>query len=152
MKGMDWRRRLRKASEVLVFIIASACAPVQPPDLQLADIQFGEVRAFETELRVGVRIENDNPRPLEITGASYRIYVNDVYLGKGMSSQSVSVPALGSAVQTVKIEISNITLLPKVQQLLNTEGFAYRIEGRLYREGLLSSVPVNEAGRFLIEK
>jgi len=52
-------------------------------------------------------------------------------------------------VQAVTIRINNLTLLPKVQRLLRTEGFVYRIEGRIYREGLFGSVPVSETGRFV---
>jgi LEA14-like dessication related protein len=137
--------------KAILVVFMSSCTPIQPPELNLADMQFGEVRPFETELQIGVRIENENPQPLTIDGAAYRIYLNDVYIGKGMSSESVSVPALGSAVQQVTVKISNISLLPKVQKLLNTRGFTYRIEGRLY-QGVFSSISVSETGTFSMEQ
>jgi len=130
-----------------VLLAAVSCTPRQA-DLHLADLRFGEMRPFETELVIEVRLENEDARPLEIQGASYRLYLNGVYVGKGMSDERITIPPFGSAVHAATLQLSHLALLPTIQRLLESDDFSYRIEGRLYRGGLFGELRAVESGRF----
>ena len=133
---------------VVILALLTACSAAERPDVHLADLRLGEMRAFETELVVGLRVQNPASSPVTINGASYRLYFNGVRVGRGMSSQTITVPAFGSAIQNVTLQVSNLSLLPTIQQLLESDAFAYRIEGTLHRSGLFGDVSVQESGRF----
>lgn len=142
---------MRKAlwSAVLLIVFAS-CSAARKPELHLADMRVGEMRPFETELVMAVRVENGDTRPLRLVGAAYRLYINDVYVGKGLSSEALTIPPLSSALQSATLQLSNLALLPTIQRLISSQDFSYRIEGTLYRSGLFGDVHVAQVGRFAL--
>ncbi len=137
---------------VLITLSATGCASryAALTEIALVDLRLGEVTLFETGLKAVVRIDNENPNSLPITGASYRLYLNDIDVGRGMTSESVTVPRLGSASQEVLFRINNISLISRIQSLLESNQFSYKISGHVYvSEGFGPDrrVPVEHTGR-----
>ncbi len=145
---MFTRLNAAAALAILLFLTVSACTPLARPELHLADLRFGEMRAFETELLIGVRIENEEREVLHTEGGTYRLYINDVYLGKGMTSEPLTVPAHSSATQWVTIQVRNLAVIPMIRKMMESSDFNYRIEGRLSRRGWAPDVRASDEGRF----
>jgi LEA14-like dessication related protein len=68
-----------------------------------------------------VRIDNESRYPLHINGRVYRLYLNDIDVGKGMTSETLTVPRLGSANQEILFHLNNIRLISRIQSLLESK-------------------------------
>lgn len=123
---------------ICLLLAAAGCAVLRTqPTITLADIQFGEVRLLETDLVAQIRIQNESQEPLEIDGAAYRLYLNDLDLGRGVSDQTITVPRLGSTLQKVVFHVQNLTVISNIRSLVESGNAQYRIEARLYVRGPL---------------
>jgi LEA14-like dessication related protein len=110
------------------------CASIsRPPGLSTSVINFRPTNAslLETSAELTVRLLNDTPQAMTVVGSSHRLYLNKGYVGQGVSNDRITVPAFGSATQTVTIYLENLALLRKARELASTPTIAYRLESRL---------------------
>ena len=107
-----------------------------PPDVSLVDLEFTDVTVFETTGQITVRITNENPDPLVIEGSVFKLYLNGVAVGKGLASERVEVPRLGTATQAVDMHVSNVALVARLATLLDQPELDYRIKTRLWVQKL----------------
>lgn len=114
--------------------LLSACSAFQvsPPEVTLVDVNFDQLSLLETNLKAKVRYENENDKDLSISGSVHQLSLNGIDIGKAMSDDSVTVPRLGSATQDLTFHMNNLGLLTKIQRLINSEGFNYKIKSKIY--------------------
>jgi LEA14-like dessication related protein len=137
---------------LFVALLAAACASRYgaKPEIALVDLRLGEVTLLETGLNAVVRIDNESPYSLSINGAVFRLFLNDIDVGRGMTSERINIPRLGSANQEVLFRLNNISLISRIQSLLESNQFSYKISGRVYTGGgfgLGKEIPVEHTGR-----
>lgn len=123
-----------------LFIGLTGCSLLGPsgfiePEVHLENIMVDEASLFQTGLVFSLRVDNENDQPLSIKGGSHRIYLNDVYVGKGLSSESFTVPGFGSAETDVTVHVSNLAVLSKIVPLLESKELSYRLESYLVTVG-----------------
>lgn len=120
-------------SLMLLISLLSGCSLVgqRSAHVSLADLKFQDITLFETTALCTVRIENDGDKTLSLDGANYRFEINGTRIGTGSSSESISIPAFGSATQTVKVYLSNFKFLTNLQDWVESKDFTYRIDGSL---------------------
>lgn len=92
-------------------------APMQAPRVSLVNLQVQDVQLFEQRYGLTLRVQNPNSVPLPIVGMEYSVRLNEIEFGKGVSRQSVTVPAYGDAVVQVDLVSSTFSLLQRVQEL-----------------------------------
>lgn len=136
---------------VFVTLLATGCASryTAMPEIALVDLRLGEVTLLETGLKAIVRIDNESRYPLQINGGVYRLYLNDIDVGKGMTSERLTVPRLGSANQEILFRLNNISLISRIQSLLESNQFSFKISGHVYVSGgfgLGKAIPVEHTG------
>jgi LEA14-like dessication related protein len=143
---------------IFIFLLSNlfSCSlgrPSKEPEIYVSGFVFEEASLFETKARLSLRIENDNPYPLKISGGVHRFYINDVYLGKGYSQDSFEIPKFGSQKHIINVSIDNLTLFTKMQQLLLQPSVRFKVESTLYL-GLFSSSHVQtvDMGIFDVRK
>jgi LEA14-like dessication related protein len=115
-------------------LVLGGCASIsRPPGLSTSVINFRPTNAslLETSAELTVRLLNDTPQAMTVVGSSHRLYLNKGYVGQGVSNDRITVPAFGSATQTVTIYLENLALLRKARELASTPTIAYRLESRL---------------------
>ena len=119
---------------VLACLATSGCTTfgTLPPVVNLANLEITDLTAFETSGEVLIRLANENPEPVTIEGASYRLSINGLRVGQALSNEIVEIPALATAVQRAELTLSNIALLTRVQSVLEQRSFDYEIRGKLY--------------------
>ncbi|MCO6430114.1 MAG: LEA type 2 family protein [Deltaproteobacteria bacterium] len=144
---------LLRVIAIAILILTSGCGIMRhgdTPNISLVDIQFSDITLFETSADIVVRIENPNPFPIEIDGASHDLYINGIEIGTGLSDQELEIPRLSSAIQKVKLRLSNLTVIRNIQDLVDKRDFDYRIESTLYAPNALGlgSYTVSRKGRF----
>ncbi len=132
---------------LLIFLcgVLNACAfggPKIMPEVNVADLRFGQVTVFETTAYFTLRIQNPNDEELIVKGATYDLSLNGIRIGKGLSNEQVTVPRLGSAMQRVEVSISNVNILTRIQELVNAPQVDYKVDAVLYVPGILGSTAV----------
>lgn len=152
---MKLARTATSSSEVMValMLLAGGCASMgslEPPDLNLVDLQLTDATLFETTLEAQIRISNPNPDPLTIAGASFKMVLNDRKLGRGLTSESVTIPRLTSEVVDVTFHVNNATAILRLKEILEQQSVDYTVTGKVYVESSFGTrkVKVESQGRF----
>ena len=121
----------------LIALAAAGCATVEPftaPDVTLVDVKFEDLTVFETSGTFTVRLSNENPDPMAVDGAVYKLYLGGQKVGRALSDARVEVPRLGSTVYEVDVYINNVALVARLLTLGQEKGLDYTIKGKLYVE------------------
>ncbi len=132
--------------------VVSGCrtVPEEPPvEVSLVDFRFGPATVFETTATALVRVENARPEDIRVTGAAYRLELNGVKVGRGLSDATVAVPRLQSATTEVQVHLRNLTVVRLLTDLQERGVVEYRLEGTLYVAspgGRARGVPVSRSG------
>jgi LEA14-like dessication related protein len=108
---------LAALSFVLVACQSLDGGTVQPPNVSLTDLNVRDIGMFEQRYVIRLRVQNPNPQPLPITGMAYRVNLNDIEFGRGVSRQSVTVPAYGETVVELDLVSSLWQLFERVRDL-----------------------------------
>lgn len=144
---------MKRLSILLIFgyaITGCAALGVIPPEVTLVDLEFTDLTMFETTGEFTVRLANENPDPLLISGGVFRLYLNGVKVGKALSSEAVEVPRLGTATQRVSLHVNNVALITRLAALMDEPVLDYQIRTRLYVDGAWGTRRINfeNAGTF----
>ncbi len=110
-----------------------ASAPDEPTlEVGLANLRFTQMTVFETTALLDIRVDNLAPEEIRVTGGSHRVTVNGIKLGRGMTGESMPVPRLGSAVQSVEFHLRNLSLARSIHELSQSRLVDYELESTLY--------------------
>lgn len=124
----------------LAALLAGGCTGLvglEPPEVSLVDLRLDDMTVFETSGSFVVRISNENPEPIAISGGVYRLELNGLRVGKGLSSARVEVPALGTATDEVTLHVDHLRLATRLADMLRREELAYRLKVKLYLDTAL---------------
>ncbi len=129
--------RLSQTAAALAFLLLAGCAT--PREDGTFDVSLVHISAApdggglgEAALNFTVRLQNGSPTPLTVTGGSHRIYLNEVYVGQGLSNQEVVVPRLATATQEVTVHLSTFRLIRSFHRMFESHTVAYRLESTVY--------------------
>jgi len=102
----------------------------------------------EAALNFVIRLENSSPESLTIDGGSYKIYLNGIYVGQGLSNQTLEIARLSSTTITVPVYVSTVRLMGSLYRVLKSNQVSYRIHGRVYvkRGGVLKKYKASREG------
>lgn len=139
---------MKKPLLVLAVALALAgCTTIQPPAVSLVNVQLGTATAFETSAKFTLRLTNDSPEPLVLNGGSFKIYINGLAVGTGVSDEVISLPRLASGTMTVSVHLSNLRLATRIRPLLESRSFDYSITGKLFSTQPGGTVRFRDEGR-----
>ncbi len=105
---------------------------LESPEVSLAGINLNRVSLFEQEWGLTLRARNPNDRDLTLKGMDYEIYVNGEKFGRGLTAETVTLPAMGDATVRTTITTSLLESLQKLQEIQQNPGepFTYRLVGK----------------------
>ena len=130
-----------------LLLVLSGCASKSTVAVNIVSVRFTDMTAFETTTTFTLRFSNESPEPVHLTGGVHKIYLNGLYVGKGLSSDPLDVPRLGTTTQEVIVHLNNIALATRVKPIIESEHFDYRIESVLYGKSWLSRMRSSSEGR-----
>lgn len=132
-------------------MLLSGCVHRPTPELTLVNLQLTEATTLETTAQVTLRFANPNPTPVQLTGGVFRIYINDLYLGQGLSAEPLLLPAFATATQTVTVHLSNLRLATRIKPILESRRFAYTIRSVLYTASPTGTLRARHEGYLALE-
>ncbi|MBW2096784.1 MAG: LEA type 2 family protein [Deltaproteobacteria bacterium] len=150
------KRAIRLGSLLLLFVLMLfffGCAGLgkrlEPPGINVANIQVQEVKAFETVLKIDLRLINPNDVPLDIKGLNCNLELNGKRFASGVANAKKVIPPYGTGVIPVVVYSSVFKVIRGIVGLQGKENLTYRLKGRLRLEGnrlLGSTIPFESAG------
>lgn len=132
---------------LVVALLFAGCTTIQPPAVSLVNVQLGAATALETNAQFTLRLTNATPESLVLDGGAFKIYLDDVFVGDGVSAEAVTLPRFASGTMTVNVHLSHWRLATRIRPLLDSRRFAYRITGKLYATQPAGTIRVSEEGR-----
>ncbi|MCU0935987.1 MAG: LEA type 2 family protein [Gammaproteobacteria bacterium] len=146
---MAWPRVL------LIFALTTVLAgcawiwrSTAPPTVHLTDVRAAEMGAIEQRYTLRLRVQNPNPRALEVRGMRYEVEVNERPFARGVSPQAFTVPAYGETQVEVDV-LSNAFRLYKQLKALESgrgEPLRYRLVGEVDLGGWSGALRFEDRG------
>ncbi len=126
-------RKLPVVAVLLTFLLCS-CATWSSRQISvsLADVEAVNASVFETGVALTVRIANESETPLALRGSVHRLYVNGVFVGRGLSDEALEVAPFSTAKQRVPLYVENLSMLGKIRMWAAGSKIEYRLESRLH--------------------
>ena len=143
---------MKKIISLWLAIMHSGCATMQsqlePPHVTLTDMRILEMTLFEQRYGLKIRVQNPNPIALPITGLNFQLDVNDAELGRGVSDQTVTVPAHGEAVLEINLTSNLARIFDQLRGFESGKGqsLSYRLSGGLSLSIWMGKLPFDYRG------
>jgi len=137
---------------LLVVVSAIACVstdPLEPPDVNLVDLDFVDATVFESTLDVALRISNDNPEPMILDGAVIKLELDGRNFGKGATAERTEIPRFGSVVQHLEMHLNHLAVATKIKGVIERKVVNYAITGKVYvvtPSGSARRLPIDSRG------
>jgi LEA14-like dessication related protein len=128
-------------------LMLCGCSKSSNLTVSLVNVHFKEATVLETTAVFTLRLDNAAPSPLEITGAAHNIYLNDLYIGKGLSDETFTVPRLSSVTNDVTVHLSNLALATRVKAAIESKRVDYRIQSTFYGKSWLDRTSSESTGK-----
>ena len=125
---------------ILLFLICLnllGCATVgkESPHVHVVDLQIQEVKAFETVLKMDLRVINPNDMEVKIKGMDCDLEINGKPFATGVSDQETTIPAFGTTIVPVIVYSSVFDVIRGVVGLQGKDKIEYKLKGHLHLEG-----------------
>ena len=123
------------------------CSRSNGPSVNLVTMHFKEATALETTTEFVLRLSNESPEAQKFTGSTHKIYINGLYVGKGLSDQAIEVPRLGTVTQAVTVHLSNLALATRIKAIIEAKRFDYRVASTFFGDSWLSRTRSETTGQ-----
>lgn len=128
-----------RISLLIPLLVLVGCAGIgktlEPPRINLSNVQFQESKALETVLQIELRVFNTNDVPIRVKGLDCDLELNGRSFAKGVSSVDKEIPAFGTATVPVTLYSSVVDLFRGIIGLQQKEKLKFGVSGRLHLEG-----------------
>lgn len=128
------RRSLIRVLPALVLLaaLASACATLEPPRVQVQRLGRPQIGLTGATLDVTFSVRNPNPDPITIERVQYDLFLNGVRVGDGFITQPVDVAGFGEARMSSRFDLSYLRVPGAVRSILERDRVDARTRGRYY--------------------
>jgi LEA14-like dessication related protein len=134
-------------SLMITAMVLVGCGGSPGPSVSLVTMKFEDATALETTAKFTLRLSNENTEPVHITGAVHKIYLNGLYLGKGLSDQTLDVPRLGTMTNDVTVHLSNLALVTRLKSIIESKTFEYRVISTFHGKSWSSRMRSESVGK-----
>jgi LEA14-like dessication related protein len=146
-------------SALLIVVAGSFCGcaglftRVDPPFVSLANLSVEDVKLFEQTFGLQLRIQNPNAFDLPISGIVCSLDLNGREFARGVSQQSVTVPAYGDRLLDVQVVSTLGQAFSQIKALQSKpQGLQYRLHGSLSVTNRAARIPFEYQGGIGIEQ
>lgn len=101
-----------------------------PPLISVAGSSINKKTDINSELSLYIRLENENEKPITITGGTYNVTIQGIRLQKGTTTQDVKIPSEGSSFYNVKIPLLANQVI-ELEPIILTPGYSYKVKAVL---------------------
>lgn len=125
---------------ILISLVALlGCAGIgkslDPPRVNLSNVQFQDSRGLETVLQIELRVFNTNDIPILVKGLDCDLELNGRSFATGVSKVDREIPAFGTATVPVTIYSSVVDVFRGIAGLQKKDKLKFGVSGRVHLEG-----------------
>lgn len=113
-------------------LLLAGCGGGPGPTVDLVRVRFQNATALETTAVFTLRLSNEQPQPVELNGSVHKIFLNGLYIGKGLSDSAVTVPRLSTVTNDVTVHLNNLALATRFKAVIEAKRFDYRIQSTYF--------------------
>jgi LEA14-like dessication related protein len=135
--------RVIKFAIVAMLLALSGCSTwftggFQDPDVKLLKVEVVKAKLLQQDFKLRFRIDNPNDSNLPVRGMRYKVFLNDILLTEGESSDWFIVKANSHKNFSVPVRTNLWEHLRDISKMLGkpNQPIHYRLEGKL-RTGFL---------------
>jgi LEA14-like dessication related protein len=149
---LDVRLRYGSQPPLAARISAAASVPrIRPPEFTITAIAILQADLINTRFRVGMRIDNPNPFPLNLSGFAYQLYGGGVLWAEGGDQDVLPVPAESSAETSLALEMNFIGMPRRLfDEIVSMREVDYRFTGTVDVAAVTASAALASTPRFRI--
>jgi LEA14-like dessication related protein len=151
-------RSTLRLTVALLTLLTAGCSFFVPkfetPKLSVVNVEMQKSDLWEQRIKVRMRVENPNDRPIPVKGLTVALDVQGQELAHGVSGAAFNVPALGEAEFDMNMTANMAGALLKLLGTGNQikDAVDYRVRGKLsLSEGLMRSIPFEDSGTFRLQ-
>ena len=137
----------------LLAVVVTGCVsppagPVEAPQVSIADLRLDDLTFFEQHYRVRLRVKNPNPFAVRVTGMAFTLKVNNMDFARGVSSESVTLPAYGEELLDVKVTSDLANVVEQINARRNSPGepLRYELTGHVSVSGVPDRIGFSHRG------
>jgi len=104
---------------------------LEPPKINITNIQLKEVKALESILQIELRVFNTNDIPITIKGIECELDINDKRFALGVSNDETIIPSFGTEKIPILVYSSVLDIFRGVIGLQDKEKLKYKIKGKV---------------------
>lgn len=145
-------RILMMTAALLAAVVGAGCASLRKGDLdvRVSALEFTRVSPLESTGLISLRLINSGRDPIRIGGAVCILNINQVPAAKGVTPETVTVPALTSGVMVLPFHMDNMAVAKNGINMMALGELEYVLESKLFVQsgwGWTSSVTVESRGK-----
>ena len=138
-------------------LLLSGChtlGQLEAPEVSVTGINLNSFTLFEQEWGLTLRARNPNDRELTLKSLDYEIYVNGEKFARGLTGDTVTLPAMGDAKVTTTITTSLMSSLQQLQKIQQQQGepLKYRLVGKARVAGVPIPLAFDKEGEMQLPK
>jgi LEA14-like dessication related protein len=149
---------MRIAAMLFLASALAACSAIAPkleaPHLSIVNVELLSGTVWEQRLRVHLRVENPNDRPLPVAALLYTIEVAGQELAHGAANDSFVVPANGESefATDVTANVAGALVAILGRGGGSNQSIDYRVTGKVTLSGgFVRSIPFEHSGTFKLQ-
>ena len=127
--------------------LLAGCSRNDGPSVNLVTLHFKDATVLETTADFVLRLSNDAPEARKFTGSAHKIYINGLYVGKGLSADAIEVPRLGTVTQAVTVHLSNLALATRIKSVIEAKRFEYKVASTFFGDSMFRSFRSETTGK-----
>lgn len=134
-------------SLAVAVVLLCGCGRNDGPAVNLVTLHFKEATVMETTTDFVLRLSNDSPAAQKFTGSAHKIFINGLYVGKGLSADAIEVPRLGTVTQAVTVHLSNLALATRIKAVIEAKSFDYKVQSVFFGDSVFSRTRSETSGK-----
>lgn len=138
---------------LLLWLTGCASVPkhLSPPNISLADIEFGDFSLLEQKMVLTLRLQNPNNIDIPLDGLTTQLEVNGQTLAQGSSNARVTIPRLGETTLRLNVTSNLVGLIKQLRLLQTGQGkqLPYTLRGQAFIPQRSAPVPFEHQGELL---
>ena len=147
-------RRSFTLSSLILFsatlLVISACklGDLKSPEVSVTKAKFNPISLQQGRLDTQLRVSNPNVFKLPIKAVSYKLFVNDKEFSFGTIQHNLKIPAGGSQLVELPLDIRYEKLLASLGSIFTYKAIRFQLKGEI--DFGLVKVPYRKTGEFTI--
>ena len=139
---------------IMAALMLAGCqrlGSLEAPEVSVSGIALNSITLFEQEWGLTLRARNPNDRELTLKSMDYEIFINGEKFARGLTGESVTLPAMGDAQVTTTITTSLLGSLKQLQKIQQQDKpLQYRLVGKARVAGVPLPLSFDKEGEMTL--